>query len=72
MNKNDVIELEGREASTDPLSEQLLPGAQKLIYQAIEAEPAACLEQHAERQTPPGNAGVVRNGYLPGRELASR
>ena len=69
MNKNNVIELEGREASTDPLSELLLSGAQKLIYQAVEAELYDCLEQHTERRTPAGNAGVVRNGYLPEREL---
>ena len=69
MSKNNVIELEGREASTDPLSELLLSGAQKLIYQAVEAELYACLEQHTERRTPSGNAGVVRNGYLPEREL---
>jgi putative transposase len=69
MNKNNVIELEGREASTDPLSELLLSGAQKLIYQAVEAELYACLEQHTERRTPTGHAGVVRNGYLPEREL---
>ncbi len=69
MNKNNVIELKGREASTDPLSELLLSGAQKLIYQAVEAELYTCLEQHIDRRTPSGNAGVVRNGYLPEREL---
>ncbi len=36
MSKNNVIELEGREASIDPLSELLQTGAQKLILQAVE------------------------------------
>jgi transposase-like protein len=69
MSKNNVIELEGREASADPLSELLLSGAQKLLFQAVEAELYACLEQYSERRTASGNAGVVRNGYLPEREL---
>ena len=69
MSKNSVIELEGREASADPLSELLLSGAQKLLFQAVEAELYACLEQYSERRTESGNSGVVRNGYLPEREL---
>jgi hypothetical protein len=44
MSKNNIIELEGREASTDPLNELLQAGAQKLILQAIEAELYAQLE----------------------------
>lgn len=69
MSKNNVVELEGREASVDPLSELLLAGAQKLIYQAVEAELYECLGHHADRRTEAGHAGVVRNGYLPEREL---
>ena len=38
MNKSNVIELEGREAGVDPLSQLLQAGAQKLIFQAVEAE----------------------------------
>ena len=69
MSKNNVIELEGREAGIDPLSELLLIGAQKLIFQAVQAELTECLEGHADRRTEDGHAGVVRNGYLPEREL---
>jgi hypothetical protein len=39
MSKNNVIELEGREASAHPLSELLLFGAQKLLFQAVEGLP---------------------------------
>jgi len=69
MNKNNVINLSGREKSLDPLTELLRSGAQKLIEQAIEAELHILLEEHAERRTDAGHAGVVRNGYLPEREL---
>ena len=51
MNKNNVIEFEGREASTYPLSELLLSGAQKLIFQAVEAGLYSCLSQPASRGT---------------------
>ena len=69
MNKSNVIELEGREASVDPLSQLLQAGAQKLIFQAVEAALYECLGQHADRRTEAGHAGVVRNGFLPEREL---
>jgi len=69
MSKNNVIEFEGREASVDPLTELLQAGAQKLLLQAVQAELYACLEQHSDRRTEDGHAGVVRNGYQPEREI---
>jgi transposase-like protein len=51
------------------LTELLRTGAQQLICQAVEAELQELLEQHSERRTGDGKAGVVRNGYLPEREL---
>ena len=63
MRKNNVVEFEGRDASADPLTEMLRVGAQQLIRQAVEAELQELLEQHSERRTEDGNAGVVRNGY---------
>ncbi len=38
MNKSNVIELEGRDASADPMTELLRAGAHQLIQQAVEAE----------------------------------
>jgi len=38
MSKNNVIELAAREAGTDPLTERLKAGAERLIDQAVEAE----------------------------------
>ena len=69
MGKDNVVEFRGREVVGDLLTELLRAGAQKLIYQAVEAELQELLEEHAERRTAEGKAGVVRNGYLPEREL---
>ena len=41
----------------------------QLISQAVEAEFQDLLRAHAGRRTEEGKAGVVRNGYLPAREI---
>ena len=69
MTKNNVVKLIGRDAIVDPLTELLRAGAEQLVYQAVEAELQALLSEHSERRTQDGKAGVVRNGYLPEREL---
>ena len=69
MSKNNVIELTGRDTLSDPLTELLRMGAGQLIYQAVEAELQELLTRHSQRRTEDGKAGVVRNGYLPEREL---
>ena len=69
MSKNNVIEMAGREAGDDPLTELLRAGAERLIYQAVEAELETLLAEHTNRRTEDGKAGVVRNGHLPARKL---
>ena len=69
MSKNNVIRPEGRETIEDPVTELLRVGAQQLIQRAVEAELAELLSRHNDRRTETGHAGVVRNGYLPEREL---
>ena len=69
MNKNNVIELEGRVAGRDLLTELLRDGARQLLAQAVESEVQELLAAHQDRRTSSGHAGVVRNGYLPEREL---
>ena len=69
MSKSIVIELEDREAIADPVTDLLRAGAQQLIQRAVEAELSELLSQHGDRRTETGKAGVVRNGYLPEREL---
>ena len=69
MGKHSVVEFRGREVSADPLTELLRAGARQLIHQAVEAELQELLAEHSERRTVDGKAGVVRNGYLPERDL---
>jgi len=69
MSKNNVVQLAGRDTIVDPLTELLRTGAEQLVYQAVEAELLELLAEHSDRRTESGHAGVVRNGYLPEREL---
>ncbi len=55
--------------AADPLTEVLRQGAQLLLTQAIEAEVAVLLAQYADRHDSQGRQAVVRNGYLPEREV---
>lgn len=69
MNKSTVIALEDRAESLDPLTELLRVGARQLIEQAVETELQELLAAHVGRLLADGMAGVVRNGYLPEREI---
>ncbi len=69
MSKDNVVELKSPATIQDPLTEMLRVGAQQLIQQAVEVELQGLLAEHADRRTAEGNAGVVRNGHLPTREL---
>jgi putative transposase len=60
MAKNNVIELVGRDTIVDPLTDLLRKGAEKLIFQAVEAELHELLALHSERRTDAGTAGIVR------------
>ena len=53
----------------DALTEVLRRGARELLQQAVEAEVAVVLEQHAALQDERGRQRVVRNGYLPERTI---
>jgi len=55
----------------DELSEVLRQGAQRLIKEAVQAELAGFLESHAESRDGRGRQAVVRNGYLPEREIVT-
>ena len=69
MGKNNVIELERRVIGAGPLPELLKEGTRKLLAQAVESEVQDLLAQHQDCCTASGHVGVVRNGYLPEREL---
>ena len=55
--------------AADPLTELLRQGAQRLLAQAIEAEVAVLLVQYAHHHDAQGRQAIVRNGYLPEREV---
>lgn len=69
MKKSNVIELAGRVGDADPLTELLRVGARQLIEQAVESELQELLVAHEDRRLTDGRAGVVRNGYLPERDI---
>ena len=56
-------------AFRDELSELVREGAQRIIRQAVEAELGAFLEEHAADRDARGRRAIVRNGYLPAREV---
>ncbi len=70
MNKDTIIELKTPEGNVeDALTELLRTGSRKLIAEAVEAELSALLDHYAQLKTADGRAAVVRNGYLPEREI---
>ncbi len=70
MSKNKIIALKKPgEISEDPLTELLCTGAKKLIADVVEAELQQLLSQYADLRSGLGHQQVVRNGYLPEREI---
>lgn len=65
----EVVEFRYQFGQTSPLDELVRHGAQQMLQTAIEAEVDEFLSQHAERREAWGNRVVVRNGYLPRREI---
>jgi putative transposase len=57
--------------TNDVLTEVLRHGARHLLAQAIDAEVAGWLEQHAGCLDAHGHRQVVRNGYLPERTITT-
>ncbi len=53
----------------DVLTELLRDGARRLLAEAVEAEVAAWIDDHAHLKDQAGRRQVVRNGHLPGREI---
>ena len=55
--------------SQDVLTDLLRDGARRLLAQAIEAEVAAWIDDHAHLKDADGRRQVVRNGHLPERPI---
>ena len=69
MSKDSVVALHAPQGVEDPLTELLRRGAKLPLQQAIEAELAELLAAHADERDEQGRRAVVRNGYLPEREI---
>jgi len=71
MSKDTVVRFRKKDEVVDPLAELLRRGAKRLIEQAVSEEFELFLEGHAQRRDEQGRQAVVRNGYLPQREVLS-
>lgn len=73
MGKNTVVSFQDRviSESRSALDELLREGARRMLETAIHNEVAEYLEAHASLQDEGGKNLVVRNGYLPERDLVT-
>jgi putative transposase len=72
MSKDNVIDLKKpQQLIDDPISEIVRNGARKLLAQALEAEIELFMNQYADLKNELGRQRIVRNGYLPEREIQS-
>ena len=69
MSKDNIIKLIHPGNVDDQLTEILRNGARALLAQAVEAEVAGFLDNHADLKTADGHQRVVRHGHLPEREV---
>jgi len=68
---NNVSKLSQPGIFADLLTEVLRNGARGLLVQAVEAEVADFLSQHADKLTEDGHRRVMRHGHLPEREIVT-
>jgi putative transposase len=61
----------GKAETKSVLDELIQQGARQIIQQAVEAELATMLEQYSNVKSIDGRRAVVRNGYLPEREVVT-
>jgi len=72
MSKDNVIDLKKPAILIDdPITEILRHGARKLLAQALETEIEVFMSQYKELRDGSGRKRIVRNGYLPEREIQS-
>ena len=69
MTDTNVFQLSQPGTFADPLTEILRNGARALLAQAVEAEVATFLGDHAAKLTVDGHQRLVRHGHLPEREI---
>ncbi|MCC7230336.1 MAG: IS256 family transposase [Fimbriimonadaceae bacterium] len=66
-----VIDFTAVDESRSPLDALVREGARKMLQAALESEVQEFLEQHSSRVDDQGRRQVVRNGYLPPREIVT-
>ena len=69
MKKDTVVSLKKPAANSDALTELLRDGARALLAEAAQAELTEFLSQYQPARDARGRQCVVRNGYLPERQL---
>ena len=70
MSKDNLIDLKKPEPFVDdPITDILRQGARRLISAALEAEIETFLKQYKQIADDQGGQRIVRNGYLPEREI---
>jgi len=69
MDESNVVRLERPDYVEDPLTEKIREGTRDLIEKGIEAELAVLLAAYADKTDDQGRSAVVRNGFLPEREI---
>ena len=69
MSESNLVELQRPAEFEDPLSELLRSKAQGLIRMALEIEVAELLAAYEGKTDDQGRTAVVRNGYLPERQI---
>ena len=71
VNERSVIGFSESDESRSPLDALVREGARKMLQAALESEVQEFLEQHSSRVDDQGRRQVVRNGYLPPREIVT-
>ena len=71
MSKDNIVSLSAPAAgvAADPLTDLLRRNARRLVEVAVAAEFEVYLSAFSEERLPDGRRRVVRNGYLPAREI---
>jgi len=69
MSKSTVVSIDRAEIPRDALTEVLRRGSRLLLHEAIEAEVESFLSEFRGEVTEEGHRRMVRNGYLPEREI---
>lgn len=72
MKKSNVIEINRpAEICNDPLTELIRSGARKILEEALESEINLFIDSFKALKTEKGMQRVIRNGYLPEREITT-